>query len=284
MTSREPPEQRFPQSMEIWDLHLHVFPSRMFEAVWRFFEGYDWAVHHEYAADIARTLTAHGVSRATALSYPHKPGVARSLNRFGEELAQEFPVFLPFGSVHVEDPDLRSVVDEAIASPFLRGFKFQPLVQEFDVNDPRLDYLWGACQEARFPLLMHIGTAPYANAFVGIEHFDGLMARFPGLRVCVAHMGAYETEAYLDRLDRVEDLWLDTAMINVRTDLFDTTWRGDAAALVRHADRICFGSDWPNVPYPYAEALDSIGRFPLPSEALPGLLGDNARRFLERPT
>ncbi|MDY0001729.1 MAG: amidohydrolase family protein [Polyangia bacterium] len=265
---------------EILDLHLHVFPPRMFEAVWRFFEGFDWAVHHEQAEDIARTLSAHGVGRATALTYPHKPGVSRGLNRFGEELAQAFPVFLPFGSVHVEDDDLDALAKEVIASPHLYGFKFQPLVQGFDVNDPRLDGLYGACQEARFPLVMHLGTAPYSNAFVGLEHFDRLMARFPRLRICVAHMGAYETEGFLERLDRHEDLWLDTTMINVETDLFDTAWKGDASRLARHADRICFGSDWPNVPYPYSEALESVGRFPLPPEARQGVLGANARRFL----
>lgn len=267
--------------MEILDLHLHVFPPRMFEAVWRFFEGYDWAVHHQQAEDIAQTLAAHGVTRATALTYPHKPGVARSLNRFGEELAQAFPQFLPFASVHVEDADLGAEVEEAIASPHLYGFKFQPLVQAFDVNDPRLDLLYGACQEADFPLIMHLGTAPYANAFVGLAHFDRLMARFPRLRICVAHMGAFETEGFLARLDRHEGLWLDTTMINVTTELFDTTWRGDPVALARHADRICFGSDWPNVPYPYAEALASVARFPLPAEARGAVLGGNARRFLK---
>lgn len=268
-------------SCEIIDLHLHVFPPRMFEAVWEFFERHNWAVQHQQAAAIVGTLAEHGVRRAVALSYPHKPGVARSLSRFGEELAQAFPVFLPFASVHVEDPDLRDIVDEAIASPNLHGFKFQPLVQEFDVNDPRLDYLYAASSEADFPLIMHLGTAPYANDFVGLAHFDRLMARFPALRVCVAHMGAFETGGFLERLDRHEGMMLDTTMINVQTDLFDTTWRGDAAALARHSRRLCFGSDWPNVPYPYKEALDSVSRFPLPPEAHGDLVGGNARRFLK---
>ena len=265
------------------DLHLHVFPGPMFEAVWRFFEDHDWRVQHQHVADIAATLAAHGVDRAVGLSYPHRPGVARSLNHFGMDLAVEHPVFLPFASVHVEDADLRETTDEAIASPHLFGFKFQPLVQAFDVNDPRLDYVYEACLEADFPLLMHLGTAPYANDFVGLAHFDRLMARYPALRVCVAHMGAFEVDGYIERLDRYPAMMLDTAMINVETDLFDTGWRGDAARLLRHTDRVCFGSDWPNVPYPYQEALDSIQRFPFPASAHAAIYGGNARRFLKLP-
>jgi uncharacterized protein len=265
------------------DLHVHLFPPGMFEAVWRFFEGHGWQVHHEHVADVDRTLAAHGIEHAVALSYPHQHGVAGDLNRFGEEVAVAFPRFWPFASVHVEDADLRSQVDGAIRSPRLHGFKFQPLVQAFDVNDPRLDYLYAACVEASFPLILHLGTAPYANAFVGLPHLDRLMERFPTLRVCVAHMGAFEVDGFLARLDRYPNLHLDTTMINVTTDLFDTTWRGDPARLERHAHRICFGSDWPNVPYPYQEALDSLPRFPLPAEALPGLRGANALRFLTSP-
>ncbi|MFH1532417.1 MAG: amidohydrolase family protein [Pseudomonadota bacterium] len=265
----------------IWDLHLHVFPHRMFEAVWQFFEDGGWTVQRQHLADIAATLAAHGVDRAVALNYPHKPGVARSLNHFGMDLAVEHPVFLPFASLHVEDADLLEATDEAIASPHLHGFKFQPLVQAFDMNDLRLDPVYEACLEADFPLLMHLGTAPYANDFVGLAHFDRLMERYPSLRVCVAHMGAFEVDGFLERLDRYPAMVLDTAMINVQTDLFDTRWMGDEARLLRNADRVCYGSDWPNVPYPYQEALDSIGRFPFPASARPGIYAGNAQRFLK---
>ena len=253
----------------------------MFEAVWQFLEERSWPVHRQHIADIAATLAAHGVERAVALNYPHKPGVARSLNHFGMDLAVEHPVFLPFASVHVEDVDLREVTDEAIASPHLYGFKFQPLVQAFDVNDPRLDYVYQACLEADFPLLMHLGTAPHANHLVGLTYFDRLMKRYPALRVCVAHMGAFEADGFLERLDRYPAMMLDTAMINVETDLFNARWKGDEAQLLRHADRVCYGSDWPNVPYPYQEALDSIERFPFPATAYPAIYAGNARRFLK---
>ncbi len=255
----------------------------MFEAVWNYFETRSWPVHHEHVDQVVGTLTSHGVTRAGALSYPHRRGVARSLNQFMESVAQRYPMFLSFGSVHLDDDDrdIEEEVERVVASPHLRGFKFQPLVQKFDINDPRLDYLYVRCQHEDLPIIMHAGNAPISNPFVGFSHFEKLMRRFPELRVCVAHMGAFEYDLFLNLLDDSPKVYLDTTMINVHTRLFDTTWRGDTEHLRRHVDRICFGSDWPNVPYPYEEALASVDRFPLPPEARRLVLHDNALRFLK---
>jgi predicted TIM-barrel fold metal-dependent hydrolase len=264
----------------IVDLHVHLFPQRLAEAIWKYFETRSWPVHHEHLDQVVATLASHGVEIACALAYPHRRGVARQLNQFMESVAQRYPMFRPFGSVHVEDPDIDTDVEHVIGSTYLHGFKFQPLVQCFDINDPRLDHLYARCSESGTPLIMHVGNAPYANPFVGFSHFSRLMGRFPDLRVCVSHMGAFEYDEFLRLLDDYPGVYLDTTMINVKTHLFDTVWRGDPERLLRHRDRVCFGSDWPHVPYPYGEALASVARFPLPEDARDLLLRDNARRFL----
>ncbi|MBN1947789.1 MAG: amidohydrolase family protein [Bradymonadales bacterium] len=263
------------------DLHLHLFPHRLFEAVWDYFEQRGWPVHRHKIDQIERTLVHHGVSRAVALSYPHRPGVAHRLNRFMESVGDGHPLFLPFGSVHLEDEEFEACVRQVFDSPLLYGFKFQPLVQRFDVNHPRLDMLYQGCCERDFPILMHIGTGPVGSPHVGFAHCRRLVARYPQIRLCVAHMGAFEFDEFLRLACDHPRIYLDTAMINTRTDLFDNTFRGDPDLLERCADRVCFGSDWPNVPYSYQEALDSLDRFELPPESRPGLLGANALRFLK---
>jgi predicted TIM-barrel fold metal-dependent hydrolase len=272
-----------PAGGEIIDLHVHLFPERMFVAVWEYFESRGWGVHREQVEQIARTLRSHGLRLAVGLSYPHKPGVAGPLNRFMEEVGRADTLFWPFASVHPDDDDFEAVVEHALASEHLHGFKFQPLVQRFDVNHPRLDHLYRACLERDLPITMHIGSGPVANEFVGPAHLTRLLGRFPDLRICVPHMGAPEFDAFLALLDDHPNLFLDTTMIQTRCDLFDTRFRGDPDRLARHAERICFGSDWPNVPYPYAEALASVERFGFSSEMLPGVLATNARRFLRLP-
>lgn len=252
----------------------------MFEAVWDYFETRSWSVHHEHVDQVAGTLKANGIELACALAYPHQRRVAHSLNGFMESVGQRYPLFHPFGCVHVDDEEIDADVDHVISSPHIHGFKFQPLVQKFSVNDPRLEHLYLRCVETDTPLIMHMGTAPISNAFVGFTHFVKLMQRHPLLRVCVSHMGAFEYDEFLHALDDFPNMYLDTTMINVRTGLFDTTWRGNEELLLKHRNRICFGSDWPNVPYPYEEALASVARFPLPPEARTLVLRENARRFL----
>ncbi len=262
------------------DLHVHVFPERMFEAVWKQFDSFGWGFHREYADQIRQTLTAHGVTRAVAMSYPHKVGVGKPLNRFMETLGQPGTMFLPFASAYPDDDDFRETVDHALDSPHLHGFKFQPLVQRFDVNDPRLDYLYENCLERAFPITMHIGSGPVANEFVGIDHFRKLMRRFERLRVCVPHMGWTEFDEFLLLMDDHPNMFLDTAVINIIDQRIDTTYTVERERLMRHVDRICFGSDWPLIHYEYQTALDSVQRFGFTPEAYQQVMHDNAVRFL----
>ncbi len=265
----------------IIDVHVHIFPERMFKAIWKYFENRDWVVHHENIEEMQKTLSAHGVSHAAALSYPHKLGVAESLNAFMESVGRTNTMFLPFASVYPDDEDFRQYVDRALDSPNLHGFKFQPLVQKFDVNRPDLDYLYEQCVERDVPIVMHIGSGPYANEYVGLPHFRKLMKRFEELRICVPHMGVPEYDDFLLMLDDYPNMFLDTTMINTPTDVFDTSYTGDPELLMRHPDRICFGSDWPNVPYSYHDAIHSLDRFGLSPSVLRNVMYENPVRFLK---
>ena len=269
------------ENPEIIDLHVHVFPERMQKAVWKYFKSVGWGFHKEYPEQIRKTLLNHGVTHAVSLSYPHKVGVAKSLNHFMETLGQSDTMFLPFASVYPDDDDFRETVDYALNSPHLYGFKFQPLVQRFDVNDPRLDYLYEKCLERDFPITMHIGSGPIANQFVGFGHFDKLIKRFEQLRICVPHMGWTEFEEFLLMMDDHPNMFLDTAVININDNLIDTTYPVTLERLMRHADRVCFGSDWPLIHYEYQTALDSVKQFDFPPDTYHKVMHDNAVRFLK---
>jgi predicted TIM-barrel fold metal-dependent hydrolase len=47
---------------------------------------------------------------------------------------------------------------------------------------------------------------------------------------------------------------------------------------VRHADRIVFGSDFPNLPYPYEEERRPLWARDLPLAVYEKIFRDNARR------
>jgi predicted TIM-barrel fold metal-dependent hydrolase len=95
-------------------------------------------------------------------------------------------------------------------------------------------------------------------------------------------MGAFETRAALQLLDRFPGLHLDTTMAMTRASLpFTGIDPGVVrnADLVRYADRILFGSDFPNLPYPYEAERSELWARDLPLEVYRRIFHDNARAF-----
>jgi predicted TIM-barrel fold metal-dependent hydrolase len=118
-------------------------------------------------------------------------------------------------------------------------------------------------------LVIHVGTGPHTNEFTGLTRFTRVLEAFPGLRVSICHMGAFETRAALQLLGRYPHLHLDTTMAMTRASLpftgIDPAVVRDAD-LVRYADRILFGSDFPNLPYPYEEERRDLWARDLPMD------------------
>jgi hypothetical protein len=88
-----------------------------------------------------------------------------------------------------------------------------------------------------------------------------VLARHPQLTAVVAHLGAPEYGEFLDLAERYPWVHLDTTM--VFTDFFERLAPFNPALLPRLADlpdRVVLGSDFPNIPYPYAHQLESLER------------------------
>lgn len=66
----------------IIDFHVHLFPDRMFEAIWDFFaKGYKWDVIHKlYYRECIDYLRERGVEKIVYSNYAHREGVAEGLN------------------------------------------------------------------------------------------------------------------------------------------------------------------------------------------------------------
>jgi len=267
---------------KVIDAHTHFFPERMFKAIWEFFEGGRWHIAHKRPPEeLARALAENGVGRWTLLNYVKKEGQAAALNAWTAEFAESHPGALPFGTVHAADPDPWAAVAPYLTERGFLGIKLQPLVSEFGVDDPRLVPVLSRLADLDKILVVHTGTAPYANAWVGLDRLARVLDQFPRLRVILPHMGAYELLKALDMLERYPNLYLDTAMTFVNTDLFPANPRLDPALLERWADRILFGSDYPNIPYAYSESLDSIRRLPISEAARQKIFYLNAARLFQ---
>ncbi len=261
------------------DAHTHFFPDRMFAAIWDYFERGRWMIAHQRPVDsMPGVLASYGVEHYTLLNYVKQPGQAESLNAWTAEFAAAHPEAIALGTVHAGDPDPWATVAPYLEDDRFVGIKLQPLVSRFGVDDPRLAPVMARLEALDKILVVHAGSAPYANKYLGLSRLERVLEAHPNLRVVCAHMGAYEIDLALELLERFPGLHLDTAMIWVDTDAFETDPGIALADLERISDRVLFGSDYPNVPYPYSESIASVTRLGLSEDALRKIFHENASR------
>jgi hypothetical protein len=267
-----------------FDAHVHLHPERLAEAIQRHFAHDGWVAARSWAPDaVAAALRERGVERFCFFSYAHKPGMARDLNRWVAETGAGLPGAIPLGTLHPDDADLVKIADEALTDLKLTGFKFHHSVQRFHADDERLFPVYERAQAEGRVFVLHAGTLPYRDGFTGFAHVRRVMERFPRLRVCIAHMGCFEHEAFLALSAAYEHLYLDTTM--ALAPIASRYVGGDAAVitndqLLRHQDRILFGSDFPLIPYDYEEERRWAIDRGLPGTVRRKIFYANALKFL----
>jgi uncharacterized protein len=271
----EPSALPFP----IIDIHTHLMPERLFQAVRAYFRAHLWHPRYEGPIEeLVETLLAGGVSRFVFMPYAHRAGMSRSLNHWVANVQATFaPHAIGFGTFHPEDEALLpELVDEAFVRLKLRGAKLHPQVGRFGLDDPRLDPLYERAIEYGAVLLIHAGRLPEANEHVGSRPFGRLMRRYPRLKVVVAHAGADEFDAFFDLCGLYEGVYLDTAMV------FNKFLGGPPPIqrVIEFQDRVLFGSDFPNIPYRFESAIQGILDLRLGRTLEEKLLFTNAARLL----
>jgi predicted TIM-barrel fold metal-dependent hydrolase len=173
-------------------------------------------------------------------------------------------------------------VDEACGAWGLAGLKLHIQVQRFYPDDPRILPVYERLVALNRVLVIHVGTGPHTNEFTGLSRFERVLERFPDLRASICHMGAFETRLAFQLLDRFPHLHLDTTMAMAEASLpytgIDPAVVRDAD-LVRYSDRILFGSDFPNLPYPYEAEREGLWARDLPMDVYRRIFYENARVF-----
>lgn len=266
--------------MPVIDAHAHVFPPQLFDAIWRYFEEHYWTINYKlYGPDIAAFYRKQGVARFTTFNYAHKPNIAARMNKYTRDFHAQVPESIPFGTVHPADKDLLAVAETVLTSYNFLGLKFQLLVTDFFIHDPRLYPVYDLIRREDKILVFHAGTGPTANEYVGMKHFRKFIENYGDLRVQVAHMGSFEYADFFALLDIYPTLVLDTAMILVDHPLFPSRFNLDSQVLLDHEDQILFGSDFPNIPYDFAESWKYLFSLDLPPLFYTKIMYQNAERF-----
>lgn len=266
------------------DVHVHFLPPRLLRRVWAYFDaagplvGTEWPIRYRWPdADRVARLRDLGVRAFSALAYAHKPGMAADLNAWTLDFARATPGCLPSATFFPE-PGVTGYVEAAVEAG-ARIFKVHLQVGAFSPTAPELDPVWGLLADAAVPVVVHAGHAPVGTAHTGPDPFADLLARHPRLTAIVAHMGAPDYEPFLDLAEKYERVALDTTM--AFTPFFDQFVPFPAGALPRLRDlglagKVLLGSDFPNIPYAYAEQVAGLVRLDLGDDWLRAVCWGNA--------
>ena len=264
------------------DAHVHLFPDPLFKSIWQWFEKYGWPIRYRLkSAEIVEFLLSRGIRRIVGLHYAHRPGVARELNVYMSALCCRYPQLTGMATVFPGEKNTDQILTEAFEAG-LAGVKLHCHVQCFDMLGEDMRAIYRICQAFDKPLIMHVGREPKSPAYscdpyelCSAKRLERVLSEYSDLRICVPHLGADEFDAYARLLISYDNLWLDTTMalagylpLNNIPDL--KTMR---------ADRLMYGSDFPNLPYAWDREIHRILRLNLKHGFLSKLLGRNAAQF-----
>ncbi|HEX6559586.1 MAG TPA: amidohydrolase family protein [Longimicrobiales bacterium] len=274
--------------MRVIDFHTHPYRPNDLNATTRnFIQDVSAAVqtYGDRLADLdfcAQLLQADGVAHAVVLPEhcPETSGHVRTETVL-ELCAQRPDFFIPFASVHPLLDDTPADLLQSYIAAGARGLKLYPSYQFYYPNDRRVYPLYEICQQARIPVLMHIGSSVIQGTrikYCDPIHLDDVAVDFPGLAIVMAHGGRgfwYDVCAFL--AGHFANVYIDVAGL-VPSRLLE-----HFPTLERLADKVVFGSDWPAMPKSVGHNINAIRRLGLSDGALEKIFFANAARLLRLP-
>lgn len=270
------------------DVHVHLLAPPLQRRVWQHFDaagplvGRPWPVRYRWPVpDLVAHLRAMRVRAFTTMPYAHRPGVAEGMIDWSLELADAVPEVVPTLTFFPEPGAARYVSDALRRGAGAAKVHLQ--VGAFDPRDPLLDDVWGVLADAAVPVVVHARSGPVPGPWTGPGPIGQVLARHPGLVAVIAHLGAPETAAFLDLVERRPRTYLDTTL--AFTDFMSAMHApavDDVRRLADLGDRVLFGSDLPSIPHSYAHAVRSLLDLGMPDDWVRAVLHDNGARLLRR--
>ncbi|MHA1797259.1 MAG: amidohydrolase family protein [Candidatus Helarchaeota archaeon] len=278
------------------DSHSHFFPERLFKAIWNFWDlKYKpifplWNIKYKFGGNVEKMVSflhERQVKNYVTLNYAHKASVAEKLNEWTHDFCNKHPEAISFGAVYPENGCLE-YTEKALNEYNFHGLKLQLLVTDFYIDDEKLMPIYKLIKELDKIIVIHAGTAPGPSPYVGIKHFKKFIEKFPDIKCQISHLGGFEYRKFLQLLQEHSNFYLDTTMIFIEHDVFDDQIEKKLGGLENlkmileeNKDKILWGTDFPNIPYDYDLAKDSLLRFNLSKDFYKKVFHDNAKKLYQ---
>lgn len=259
--------------MKYLDVHSHIFPAGVAEKVIHQLEsyyGFHWSGTGEQD-DLICGMKEGNISRSVIFSCATKPQQVPVINDYISSLQREFPdLFIGFGSVHPDFEDIPGEV-QRMKELGLKGIKFHPDFQQFNIDDPRMIRVYEMIGDSMI-LLFHMGDPK--TSFSAPERLAHVLDLLPGLKVIGAHLGGYQVWDRAQQCLVGRELYLDISSTIAHLGVE----RSREIVLQHGADRILFASDYPAIGH--KQAVEDVYALNLPDDMLEKIFYRNAEKLL----
>ena len=236
--------------MKIIDIHTHVYPDAIAaKAAQNVRNYYDIGRNMDGTPQmLLQRGTMAGICQYVILPVAVRAENVDSINHFILEQVHAHPCFIGLGTLHA---DMEHIADAAenIAALGLRGIKFHPDCQHFDIDDPRLFPAYEAIQ-GKLPVFLHMGDKRYNYSHPA--RLRKVLQLFPKLEVMAAHFGGYSM--YETACRELKDT---NCIMDVSSSLmFMAPGEAEHYINLYGAERMAFGTD-----YPVWDPVEEVERF-----------------------
>lgn len=260
---------------KIIDVHTHIFPLKIAEkataSVGAF---YELPMKTVGKLDVLlEDIKRYGIRHSFLLSTATTPSQVRHINNFLIENMKLYgDLFTAFGTVH---PHMEKPCEEIEYIRFngIKGLKFHPDFQQFQIDDTCMNPIYDMAQEQRIPIMIHAGDNRYD--FSNPKRLLNISKKFPKLIVIAANFGGYN--CWQESLEILcdTDFYFDTS-----SSLFSIEYNLATAIINKKGeDYIMFGTDFPM--WRFEDEIKRFEKLYLSDKLNEKLLFKNAENFLK---
>lgn len=197
--------------------------------------------------------------------------------------------FIPFMSLHPEQPDIDAEYDRAVGELGCRGIKLALSYQAVDPMSDATFRLFDRLQSDGLPIVFHNGMSASPDAVLRYAHplaMDEVAVAFPRLKMILAHTSHPWYEDCMSVVRKHPNVWTDISGMPSRP------WMAWRAMRVFHefsaTHKMLFGSDWALwTPQETMDKLRAIPRFarehnlpPVPEDEVEAIINRNSLELL----
>ena len=185
-------------------------------------------------------------------------------NDIAAEVAATDPErFVPFMSLHPEQPDLDDEYDRAVGDLGCRGIKLSLSYQVVDPVGEAAFHLFARLEEDGLPVLFHQGMSIAPDARLTFAHplaMDQVAIAFPRLKIILAHMAHPWYDECVTVVRKHPNVWTEVSGFGV------WPWFSWRAMYIFHElgvmHKMLLGSDWPlRTPQQTIDGLRGLSRY-----------------------